>query len=172
MMENLWIKLYLLLLVGIGAITAAGYCFKLSWNLTPSLPLGIWSQIGAVDLENLRGKVVSFCPPNTPLFLDARARGILKWGRCPFGFAPLLKRVVGVPGDVVEVDEWVKVNGAIVDHSSLIKEVATFYSAKPLLKKLSSREIWVMGDTENSFDSRYFGAYQIKGAIPVQQPAY
>ena len=96
----------------------------------------------------------------------------MKWGRCPFGFAPLLKRVVGIPGDLVEVDEWVKVNGTIVDHSPLIEEVASFYGAKTLLKKLASREIWVMGDTDDSFDSRYFGAYQIMGAIPVQQPAF
>ena len=172
MREKLWIRLYLLLFVSIGAIIAVGYRFKLSWNMSPSLPLGIWSQSAAVDVNMLKGKVVSFCPPDTPLFRDARERGILKWGRCPAGFAPLLKRVVATSGDIIGVDEVVTIGGKPLDHCTVIKKVAAFYRAAPVFRRLLAGELWVMGDTDDSFDSRYFGAIDASTLVGVQDQLF
>ena len=167
MREKLWIKIYLFLFISIGAITAVGYSFKLSWNMTPSLPLGIWSQRAAVDVKMLKGKVVSFCPPGTPLFRDARERGVLKWGRCPSGFAPLLKRVVATSGDFVTVDGQVKINDKPLDQFTVIKEVAAFYRSAAVSRRLLDSELWVMGDTDDSFDSRYFGVIDASTLVGV-----
>ena len=168
MSEKLWPAIYSSILISIVAIVMLGKCFKLSWNLTPSLPLGIY-RVEKVDVASMKGKVVSFCPPNNEIFRIARDQGILKWGRCPFGFAPLLKRVVGVPGDVVRVDNRVTINGKSVNHGSLVKEVASIFKSTRLARILTDQELWVMGDTADSFDSRYFGAIPVGVVIGQHQ---
>ena len=165
---KLWPAVYLSVLISIGAMLTLGYWFNLNWNLTPSLPMGIY-RTEKVDRANLKGKIVSFCPPDTVIFRAARDQGTLKWGHCPSGFAPLLKRVVAVPGDVVRVVNRVVVNGKSVNHGSLIKEVAALYRSTPVLQTLTDRELWVMGDTEDSFDSRYFGAIPVGSVIGQQR---
>ena len=165
---KLWPAFYLSILISIAAIVTLGYWFNLNWNLTSSLPMGIY-RTENVDRANLKGKIVSFCPPDTVLFRVARDQGTLKWGHCPSGFAPLLKRVVAVPGDVVRVVNRVVVNGKFVNHGSLIKEVAAIYRSAPVSRTLTDCELWVMGDTEDSFDSRYFGSIDLGAVISTQQ---
>lgn len=72
----------------------------------------------------------------------------------------IIKRVAGGPGDRIEiVDKQVRVNGAVVatglalagtmgtDPERFARETFT----------LGDEELWVMGDTTLSFDSRYWG---------------
>lgn len=140
-------------------------------NETPSLPLGLWRLEGQPAVIE-RGQIVSFCPPDAALFRLGRERGYLSHGRCPGDFAPLLKPVAAVEGDVVEVaPEGVSVNGAripntaprILDSAGRDMPPARFgsYTAGP-------GEVWLVSSfTAMSFDSRYFGslpAAQIEGA--------
>jgi conjugative transfer signal peptidase TraF len=145
---------------------------KLSWNLTPSLPLGLWYSVGAFDInDNPRGKVVSICPPNTEYFRKARSDGILKWGiRCSGGFAPLLKRIVGIPGDLVEVSDRVLINRKEIAGSSIMNGVAKLLrGGEGFATKIRTGELWIMGDSEDSFDSRYFGALSATQSIFVKK---
>jgi type IV secretory pathway protease TraF len=55
-------------------LLAGGLGFRL--NETPSVPVGLWRVSAIAVLE--RGRVVSFCPPATNVFLEARRRGYLR----------------------------------------------------------------------------------------------
>lgn len=83
----------------------------------------------------------------------------------------LIKRVVGLPGDTVSIDEDFNI---LVNHHVVAKGL---WHLKEIDQKvvqerfvgsrvLAPDEFWVMGLSEKSFDSRYFGpihADQIKG---------
>ena len=67
-------------------------------NLTPSMPLGIWKVTTAIQ----RGSYVAACmPQDTEAAKLAMQRNYLPAGRCPGGFAPLLKQIEALPGDTV-----------------------------------------------------------------------
>ena len=170
-MGKIWVRVHLLLLSSLIIIGIAAYCFKLSLNFTPSLPLGIY-RAEKMDTTNLKGKVVSFCPPDTPLFRSAHDIGILKWGRCPSGVAPLLKRVVAIHGDSIQFKDHLIVNGTAIDHSAAIKEIAVLFGPMRLSGTPSVGELWFMGDTDDSFDSRYFGAIDVASLIVTQQQLF
>lgn len=71
---------------------------------------------------------------------------------------PLIKRVIGVPGDVVEIrDRLVYVNGQLLDEP-YINEPCNQYRCADNLWQLGPDEYFVMGDNRNhSNDSRAFG---------------
>jgi len=79
---------------------------------------------------------------------------------CPNGLEPLLKRVVGVPGDIVEANATgVTITGLDIPNSIPVVRYNDI-SLLPQLKyhhQLLSGEYWVMGNTARSYDSRYFG---------------
>ena len=68
----------------------------------------------------------------------------------------LIKRVVGLPGETVEVkDNQVVVDGVAVDEPYLDDEL--FMADEPAVT-IGEDEVFVMGDNRNaSFDSRRFG---------------
>ena len=76
-------------------------------NHTPSMPIGIWrTGDNSISLDiSSRGRFVTFCPPDIELFRAAKEQGILRIGRCKGAYRPLLKEVVGLPGDVIEYSD-------------------------------------------------------------------
>ena len=69
-------------------------------NPTPSLPKGVYRiSPGAPG----KGDLVSFCLDGEYAAL-AGERGYLQAGSCPSGLRPLLKRIAGLPGDIVNPD--------------------------------------------------------------------
>lgn len=92
----------------------------------------------------------------------AAERGYVAKGHCAWGNMPLLKRVVGLPGDRIDIDaSGVRVNGRRLPLGLPLQHDA---SGRPLPDLtghglvLSEHELWVMSVTEpQSFDSRYFG---------------
>ena len=74
-----------------------------------------------------------------------------------------------MPNDEVRVDSRVIVNGKLVNHGSLVKEVVNVFGAAPSSRILTDQELWVMGDTEDSFDSRYFGAIPVGVVTGLQR---
>ncbi|MBV8361471.1 MAG: conjugative transfer signal peptidase TraF [Deltaproteobacteria bacterium] len=124
-------------------------------NTTPSLPVGLY--ISASEASQL----VEFCPPE-PAASMAKQRGYRGEGSCPDGAAPLMKPVVGRPGDVVEVSHTgLSVNARRIPNTAPLQSDT---QGRPLKHYPFGRysvdfgTIWVASTyNARSFDSRYFG---------------
>src|SRR5262245_43104196 len=66
-------------------------------NASPSLPIGLY-----ITTPDSHSSLVEFCPDEPAASLGI-SRGYRTPGSCPDGATPLLKPVVAVTGDVVEV---------------------------------------------------------------------
>ncbi|MBD4272924.1 conjugative transfer signal peptidase TraF, partial [Xanthomonas citri pv. citri] len=78
-------------------------------NTSKSIPLGLyWTSSAPVT----KGEYVIFCPPQRPVFDDARERGYIGSGFCPGNYGYMMKRVLAAKGDTVSVTpQGVTVNG-------------------------------------------------------------
>ena len=119
------------------------WCAGLRVNLTPSLPIGIYAL--CPDTPG-KGDAAAFCLEGE--FAEmARERGYLLAGSCPSGLRPLLKRVAGLPGDVIPYDLSVR------PADSLGRALPSV----PLQGVVPPGMALVLADHPGSFDSRYFG---------------
>ena len=116
-------------------------------NVTGSMPDLVY-KLGLGE----KGSLVSFCSPIP--------HPSIGHGACPDGSMPLIKRVVGVAGDLVTAtDAGIDINGQPVPNSRPL-DLDTKESALPHLRgsfSLKQGEIWAAGEHPKSFDSRYFG---------------
>ena len=71
-------------------------------NETPSFPQGIYQKYPR-EARVRRGQMVVACPPDEPMYHLALQRHYLRPGLCPSGTEPLIKKVVGLPGDTILV---------------------------------------------------------------------
>ena len=141
-------------LLAIGASVVAASAWGLRVNLTPSLPLGLYTK-------DPHGPLVEFCPPGLAAEVSA-IRGYRGLGVCPDRHAPLLKHVVGRAGDVVDIDRTgMRVNGRALpntqphprDHRGRSLE-----AYPPGRYRVAPGTLWVASTwNDGSFDSRYFG---------------
>ncbi len=146
------VSLLALLVVAIFAITAKSVGIVL--NVTNSMPAMIYT-LGHGE----KGSMASFCSPISHLSIGH--------GSCPDDSMPLIKRVVGVAGDLVTAtDAGIEINGQPVPNSrpldldakgQTLPHVRGFFYLK-------QGEIWMAGEHQNSFDSRYFGPIKIPKA--------
>ena len=129
-----WLALALALVFG------AGFRF----NPTPSLPKGIYRIVPGAPEKN---ELVSFCLEGEFAEL-ALERGYLEPGSCPSGLRPLLKRLAGLPGDLVDPSAFPI---RLVDSHGRSMSPALVPGVIPPGMAL------VLADHLGSFDSRYFG---------------
>ncbi len=145
----LQVSLLVLSVLAVFAIAAKSAGIVL--NVTGSMPAMVY-RLG----NGQRGSLVSFCSPIS--------HPSIGHGSCPDGSMPLIKRAVGVAGDLVTAsDAGIEVNGQSVPNSRPL-DLDTKGSALPHLRgsfSLRQGEIWVAGEHPNSFDSRYFGPVKI-----------
>ena len=145
------------------------YTAGIRLNTTPSIPVGVYRL---TNEPIVKGAYVLFCPPPTPVFAMAKARGYLGAGFCPGGYGHLMKKIFAVKDDVVSIGtDGVQVNGQLLPLSAPIKADG---GGRPLPDYkaswvLGSDEVLVMSDSNRgSFDGRYFGPIQrsqIEGVI-------
>jgi conjugative transfer signal peptidase TraF len=140
-------------------------------NVTPSVPVGLyWTTSQPVT----RGAYVSFCPPDDPVFREARERGYLAAGYCPAGTLPLIKRVAALPGDRVAIGAGTAVNGELLREGEAL---AADPSGRALHAYtghfvLNDGQVLLMGQWRGSFDGRYFGPVERAGVQDVLVPIW
>jgi conjugative transfer signal peptidase TraF len=173
----LWLCVGAVVLMG---VVLGGYLFGLRWNLTNSMPRGIYRR---TDAPLVRGQLVAFC-------LDqqwaefGQERGYIQrmpewlWPReCPGGTQPLLKPIVAMEGDTIDTTAGVViVNGKMV-HEAEVRfndsQGRQLSHAPWRVYRLAPGELWVMSThAENSWDSRYFGPIREEQVIATAQPIW
>lgn len=135
-------------------------------NLTRSMPPGVY-HISREPVE--RGRLAAFCLKDAD---TALARMYLAEGSCSSGLQPLLKEVVGLPGDVIGFrDGLITVNGQIIAGTALLK---TDSRGRPApVSRLTDGIIppgkaLMLSRYPGSFDSRYFGLVALEGLSPIR----
>lgn len=119
-------------------------------NESPSLPRGLYV---ASAREIGRGSVVMLQQP------DAARRYLVRLGYPPD--LPLLKRVAGLPGDLVCASPDAVRVAARVARILAADRRGTELPAWRGCRRLGRDELFLLGDSATSFDSRYFGPVRV-----------
>ncbi|WP_183605056.1 conjugative transfer signal peptidase TraF [Rhizobium fabae] len=152
----------------IGTALAGGYRV----NLTPSEPLGLW-RIVPLDRPVALNDLVFICPPATAEMREARARGYLRSGSCPGGVAPLIKTVIAVAGQHIEIGVSVSVDGWGVSSSSLALRDGKGRPLTPFPSGIvPPGYVFLHSAFPGSYDSRYFGPVPISGILGLAQEVF
>lgn len=145
---------------GFAAILAAtitgGKALGYRLNFTASAPIGLWREIEDAPILS-RGMLVSVCPPDAQIVGVMRDNGFLRAGDCPTGTVPLLKPVVALPGDLVEVapEGAVSVNGRRLTNTAPVAGIVAY---PPGQYAVAEGTVWLFSSYDKrSFDSRYYG---------------
>ena len=149
------IVILLIAVVGVAMLAvSASADARLVWNFTPSVPTGLYS---IEDSPWGRGDRVALKPSGV-LLETLQKSGVLKEGRL------LMKRVAAVAGDrVCRVGQQVSVNG-------LASAVARDDESLPAWSGclwLEAEDVFLLGETDDSFDGRYFG---VTSALDIVGP--
>lgn len=143
-------------------------------NLSESYPRGIYKSIPKKTIDY--GDFVMFCPKDSPLMQEALKRHYILRGQCEGGYYPLLKKVVALQGDKVEIKEYVYINGEKQKRSKLYKKDPKGDPLpQPTKDKITIAKgyMFVLSDYhELSFDSRYIGAIELNKTISLMKPYY
>ena len=166
---SVFASLSIVLFFAIGAAGLAGARV----NTTPSLPLGLyWDQ----QAKPTKGSIVLFCPPDQPLFVEAKARGYLAAGLCDVGTQPMMKRIAATAGDQVSIAaEGTAVNGEWLANSAQVRKDPV---GRPLPTyraelTLAAGQVLLMSDRSPlSFDGRYFGPMSERTIQGVVEPVW
>jgi conjugative transfer signal peptidase TraF len=147
-------------LITLGSLFAAASVSGFRFNLTSSLPVGLYRVTN--DPRTLqRGTIVLYClPPSIARF--AYERGYVPTGgRCAEGLVPIGKVVVALSGDTVSVTTaGITVNGRPQLHSRPLSLDRRGQELPHLLERVyvtHPDHIWLLAPSDRSFDSRYLG---------------
>ncbi len=144
----------------------------LRFNVTSSMPLGIYRLAPLPQTGIQPGMLVAVCAPLKAAQLGHR-RGYLSSGQCVSDTEPLLKTVVAIAGDTVSTSKaGITVNGRLLAHSKPVSLDRAGRSLAPWTSayyRLRPNEIWLYADHPRSWDSRYWGPVRnvLARAIPL-----
>lgn len=156
--------------VALAALFMAGQSVGLRINYTPSYPLGLW-RILPLEREVAIGELVFICPPDTPGFERALERGYLRRGLCPGWLSPLIKTVVALPGQHIEIADIVAVDGRALAHSEIHRSDAAGRALDPYPGGIvPAGHLFLHSSFAGSYDSRYFGPIPASGLLGRAHP--
>ena len=141
--------------------------------LTDSVPFGLYK---VTDEPVSRGLFVAECLP-LDMATFATERGYLQEGSCPGKVMPLLKEVVAVEGDEVDLTwAYVAVNGHVI-FSSETRIIDSKGRAVPAFRRgkfrLKPGEFLSLGlNSERSWDGRYMGPTKVADVIATLKPVW
>lgn len=172
----LWRSLYTLAGLAVALLALAGgmYLAGGRWNTSPSVPLGLYWTIKA---PIAKGEFVLVCPPNTPIFQQARERTYIDIGSCPDDYGHMMKQVAAVGGDAVAIRaQGVTVNGKLLADSAPIARDPQGRAMPVTLGAaytLAPKQLLLMGvGNPLSFDGRYYGPVGEETIVSVLKPVY
>jgi conjugative transfer signal peptidase TraF len=152
------------------AVTAIAGGYRI--NLTPSEPLGLW-RIIPLHRPATVDDLLFICPPETAAMRAARARGYFRSGSCPGGVAPLIKTVIAVAGQHVEIGDSVSVDGRKVPFSDLALRDGKGRPLTPFPNGIvPPGYVFLHSSFPGSYDSRYFGPVPISGILGLAQEVF
>jgi conjugative transfer signal peptidase TraF len=165
--------LYIAVVLCITLVSFAAYGAGYRFNLSPSVPRGVWRVMRQPEEPEKGGYVIV---PNdaddeskNPGYCLAVERGYL------VNPMPMLKRIVAVEGDFVSYDRQeraVTVNGGYVLMTEILSQDT---EGRPMPSAffplwLQERQVWLSSENIRGYDSRYFGPVSsdiLKRATPV-----
>lgn len=144
-----WPLLIVLVFVLIGIMYELGFRI----NISGSMPIGLYLITGSQDLGNDDLVAVSL-PPD--LINKGLQRGYIKTKD-----TMLVKRLIGLPGnEIIYKDHHIEVNKIYNYDCQVSEKDGEGRSMDPVKEGtyiLGPDEYWVLGDNNESWDSRYFG---------------
>ncbi|MER8705150.1 S26 family signal peptidase [Mesorhizobium sp. M1088] len=151
--------------LAIGGLSFIHVAPKLIWNASASAPIGLYSMQPAGRIEVTDLVAIDAPEPLASFLADG--------GYLPRG-VPLMKRVIGLPGEEVCRDG---VN-ITVDGIAMGKALERDRLGRPLpvwqgCRRIASNELFLMNwDVRDSLDGRYFGPIEISSIIGRAAPLW
>jgi len=143
---------------------------RLYISLTPSMPRGIYLS---VPLALVPGVIVVECLP-LELATFGKERGYLHDGNCPGHAISVLKRIVGVPGDTIELgDTYVAIDGTLRLDGFLVERDFKGREIPKVARQtftLGAGEYFLLGTHPRSWDNRYTGLTYRENIIDTVVP--
>lgn len=129
---------------------------QLVWSLTPSAPAGLYRI--ERSSWNVGDRVAVL--PSQDLAADLDERGVLRNGKL------LIKRVAAAAGDkVCRQHDEVSVNGRVMAKAKVSGSDGVVLPLWRGCVTLSDSHVFLLGDTANSYDGRYFGVTSANDVI-------
>ena len=154
------------------ALFGVGYGTGFRINLTPSYPLGLW-RIETLNRDVRVGDRIFICPPLTETFRQARERGYVRRGFCPGWLSPLIKTVVAVPGQSVEIGASVAIDGLALPQSAVQPRDGSGRELTPDPGGVVPPDtLFLFSTFRGSYDSRYFGPIPSAGILGLAKPVF
>jgi conjugative transfer signal peptidase TraF len=145
--------------------------FGFRYNDTASFPVGIWRLTPGLPKK---GDLVFFRPPEqNPAIQWGHEVGILT--RQFGGLATMIKRIVAVTGDRIDVSDTISVNGQQLVNSRIYRHDQAGRSIPSLATSgiVPPGKVWLMSDfAVMSFDSRYFGPVEQTAILGLAHPVW
>ncbi len=154
------------------ALFGLGYGADFRVNLTPSYPLGLW-RIETLNRDVRVGDRIFICPPLTDAFRQARERGYVWRGLCAGGLTPLIKTVVALPGQSIEIGASVVIDGLALPQSAIQPRDGSGRELTPYPGGVvPPNRLFLFSTFRGSYDSRYFGPIPAAGVLGLAKPVF
>ena len=144
---------------------------RVIFNTTSSFPLGFYKISKSNQYK--KGVLVSFCAVPSKMIDKIIEQGYTQRNSlCPNQTPQLLKKILGLEGDIVEIQRTVSINNQSIKNSRIFKQdrSGNLLPIQPS-QNIKKGYFWAMSDYNNkSFDSRYFGQVPLENIIGIATP--